>query len=98
VFCFGFGFGFEFFNFRFPLFLFRVSFESFREFGFSRSDQFSPLSDSLLIMPIQRLPRYVMLLQELKSFTPPSAPHFPELSAVHKAMADVATDGMRCED
>lgn len=48
--------------------------------------------DSLLIMPIQRLPRYVMLLQELKSFTPQTSPFYADLTSVHKAMADVATD------
>lgn len=48
--------------------------------------------NSLLIMPIQRLPRYVMLLQELKSHTPPNHPHYEELCNAFKSMSDVAQD------
>jgi hypothetical protein len=44
--------------------------------------------DSLIIMPIQRLPRYVLLLQEVVKRTPPT---HPEYSKTKKALDDVTT-------
>lgn len=36
---------------------------------------------SLLINPIQRIPRYVLLLRELIKYTPPTHPDFPLLQS-----------------
>ncbi|GAM24874.1 hypothetical protein SAMD00019534_080490 [Acytostelium subglobosum LB1] len=45
---------------------------------------------SLLIMPIQRIPRYVMLLQDLVKFTNESHADYENLSVALKKMKDVA--------
>eukprot|EP00727_Mastigamoeba_balamuthi_P006469 m51a1_g2442 putative domain containing protein (1553) ;mRNA; r:861225-867164 len=46
--------------------------------------------NSFLIMPIQRIPRYVLLLQDLARFTPESHPDYKELSEALKEMKSVA--------
>lgn len=45
---------------------------------------------SYLIMPVQRVPRYVMLLRELKKHTPTDHPHSNELGEAIEKIADVA--------
>eukprot|EP01133_Synstelium_polycarpum_P011983 gene11983-13990_t len=45
---------------------------------------------AFLIMPIQRLPRYVMLLQDLFKFTSETHPDYENLSIALKKMKDVA--------
>lgn len=47
--------------------------------------------DSLLVTPIQRIPRYLLLLRSLLKYTPPSHPDFPKLSLVLHKMEEVAT-------
>lgn len=43
---------------------------------------------SLLILPVQRIPRYEMLLRELKKYTPPD---HPELAMLEKAFAKIVS-------
>lgn len=45
---------------------------------------------SFLIMPIQRIPRYVLLLNDLFKFTPKEHPDYDNLSVALKKMEDVA--------
>lgn len=45
---------------------------------------------SFLIMPVQRLPRYVMLIQDLFNFTAKNHPDFEDLQLALKKMKDVA--------
>ncbi len=47
---------------------------------------------SLLIRPIQRVPKYVLLLRDLLKNTPPSHPDFPALRDAEKNMAVIARD------
>jgi len=35
-----------------------------------------------LIMPVQRIPRYLLLLQALKDYTPSTDPDYPNLEKV----------------
>ena len=46
--------------------------------------------ESLLILPIQRIPRYRLLLQELLKHTPPSHPDAPPLNQSLAITCDVA--------
>jgi len=65
------------------------------EFDRVRTDTACPKSldlASLLIMPIQRLPRYVMLLQDLLAHTPRTHIDYPALSKATDAVVLVAAD------
>jgi hypothetical protein len=44
--------------------------------------------ESLLIMPVQRVPRYKMLLESLIKYTPDEDPERPRLQQVHQAKAE----------
>lgn len=43
---------------------------------------------TFLIMPIQRLPRYVLLLGELLKYTPESSPEYSSLSSALAAIKE----------
>jgi len=45
-----------------------------------------------LIMPVQRIPRYLMLLKELLKFTPPGHVDYEDLTKAHEKIATVALD------
>jgi len=60
-----------------------------------RTDPESPKNldiASLLIMPIQRLPRYVLLLQDLLAHTPSNHVDFPDLQKALDGVVEVASD------
>jgi len=46
--------------------------------------------ESFLVMPIQRLPRYILLLKELKKYTDPTHPDYPLIVSVMKELDDLA--------
>lgn len=46
---------------------------------------------SLMVTPIQRIPRYVLLLKDLLAHTPVSHPDYDKLSTVLPKMEEVAT-------
>jgi len=46
---------------------------------------------SLLIMPVQRVPRYLLLLRELQKCTPDEHPDTPHLKEAAQAIGDLAT-------
>ena len=46
---------------------------------------------SYLIMPVQRIPRYVLLLKELKKYTWPDHPEFPNLVRALSKAQEIAT-------
>eukprot|EP01111_Echinosteliopsis_oligospora_P011941 TRINITY_DN4042_c0_g1_i2.p1 TRINITY_DN4042_c0_g1~~TRINITY_DN4042_c0_g1_i2.p1 ORF type:complete len:130 (-),score=17.79 TRINITY_DN4042_c0_g1_i2:10-399(-) len=45
-----------------------------------------------LILPVQRIPRYVMLLQDLRKYTPSSHPDFTPLQEALVKMKEFATN------
>jgi hypothetical protein len=46
--------------------------------------------DSFLIMPVQRIPRYILLLSELKKHTPSDHPDYPKITEAWTSMQEVA--------
>jgi len=80
-----------------------VLIESFTTLHLLTSDIPWPLQtlDSLLLMPIQRIPRYTLLLADLLKCTPSAHPDHANLSqamATILAMAQRLNDGMRRAD
>jgi len=54
--------------------------------------------ESLLITPVQRIPRYNLLLKELVKYTPTSHPDYAMLKETHEKILEIATkvnDGMK---
>jgi len=57
---------------------------------FMPASQNKTLND-LLIMPVQRVPRYRLILADLQKRTPANHPDFPFLAKSHDAISDLAT-------
>jgi len=46
---------------------------------------------SYMIMPVQRVPRYLLLLRELQKYTPSSHAHFPSIEAAMSKISKIAS-------
>jgi hypothetical protein len=66
--------------------------EAFKDFidDFPRKTKGRQSISDVLIQPIQRIPRYIMLLKNLLRYAPQSSSCFPKLVSTYKTMAKVA--------
>lgn len=66
--------------------------EAFKDFvdDFPRKTKGRQSISDVLIQPIQRIPRYIMLLKSMLRYAPKSSSCFPKLASTYKTMAKVA--------
>ena len=52
--------------------------------------------ESLLILPVQRLPRYLLLLKEMEKQAPPGTEGVTDIQEAHKCIGKIASDINQC--